>query len=164
MKKFGFVLAIASLLVAYGCNKAAKPDNEDSFAAGNIVADSNNGGDGDVIQLTTADFLEKVVNYKDRTERIWNYRGDKPAVVDFYADWCGPCRMMAPLLKKAARKYAGQVYIYKVDVDKETEVASSFGIQGIPTLMFIPVGRDPEIIVGAIGEEELLNKIDNILK
>ena len=108
--------------------------------------------------------MTKVVNYKDRSERNWNYLGDKPAVVDFYADWCGPCRMMAPLLKEAAKKYAGQVYIYKVDVDKESEVASSFGIQGIPTLMFIPVGRDPEVIVGAIGKEELFSKIDNILK
>lgn len=163
MKKFRFVLAIAALLAAFGCNKAAKPEEGDS-AADTAVTDSNNSGEGSVIQLTTADFLEKVVNYKDRTERVWNYRGDKPAVVDFYADWCGPCRMMAPLLKEAAGKYAGQVYIYKVDVDKENEVASSFGIQGIPTLMFIPVGRDPEIIVGAIGKEELFNKIDNILK
>lgn len=162
MKRFRFVLAIAALSVLFGCNKAA--DTKGSDKTDNTAQSSAEVGEGDVIQLNTTDFLTKVVNYKDRSERNWNYLGDKPAVVDFYADWCGPCRMMAPLLKEAAKKYAGQVYIYKVDVDKESEVASSFGIQGIPTLMFIPVGRDPEVIVGAIGKEELFSKIDNILK
>ncbi len=162
MKRFRFVLAIAALSVLFGCNKAA--DTKGSDKTDNTAQSSAEVGEGDVIQLNTAGFLTKVVNYKDRSERNWNYLGDKPAVVDFYADWCGPCRMMAPLLKEAAKKYAGQGYIYKVDVDKESEVASSFGIQGIPTLMFIPVGRDPEVIVGAIGKEELFSKIDNILK
>ena len=162
MKRFRFVLAIAALSVLFGCNKAA--DTKGGDKTDNTAQSSAEVGEGDVIQLNTADFLTKVVKYKDRRERNWNYLGDKPAVVDFYADWCGPCRMMAPLLKEAAKKYAGQVYIYKVDVDKESEVASSFGIQGIPTLMFIPVGRDPEVIVGAIGKEELFSKIDNILK
>lgn len=162
MKRFRFVLAIAAMLVLSGCNKATVKESGEK--ADDSVQSSTEVSEGDVIQLNTADFLAKVVNYKDRSNRYWNYLGDKPAVVDFYADWCGPCRMMAPLLKEAAKKYAGQVYIYKVDVDKESEVASSFGIQGIPTIMFIPVGRDPEVIVGSIGKEELFSKIDNILK
>lgn len=162
MKKFRFVLAIAALSVLCGCNKGS--DNAGHEESVDNVNTETAVAEGNVIQLDTDDFLTKVVNYRTGKVSTWNYLGDKPAVVDFYADWCGPCRMMAPLLKEAAKKYAGQVYIYKVDVDKEGEIASSFGIQGIPTIMFIPMGRDPEVVVGAIDKVELFNKIDNILK
>lgn len=164
MKRFLFVFAAVSLLAMSGCNKAEKSASEDTAATDTAAASNNEADTGGVIQLTTDGFLEKVVNYRDQNDKMWNYLGDKPAIVDFYADWCRPCRMMAPFLEEAAEKYAGQVYIYKVNVDKETEVATSFGIQGIPTLMFIPVGRDPEVIVGAIGKEALFSKIEDILK
>lgn len=162
MKKFRFVLAIAALSVFCGCNKGT--DNAGSSENGGNVNTETAVAEGNVIQLNTEDFLTRVVNYRTGKVSAWNYLGDKPAVVDFYADWCGPCRMMAPLMKEAAKKYAGQVYIYKVDVDKEEEIASSFGIQGIPTMIFIPMGRDPEVVVGAIDKEALFGKIDNILK
>lgn len=79
------------------------------------------------IHLTRAEFLKKVADYENHSKE-WKYLGDKPAIVDFYADWCGPCKMVAPILEELSKEYAGKIYIYKVDVDKEPELAKAFGI------------------------------------
>ncbi len=88
------------------------------------------------VHLTTADFKEKVFNYEVNKE--WKYEGTLPAIVDFYADWCQPCKMVAPILEDLASEYAGKIMIYKVNTEEEQELASVFGIQSIPTLLFIP--------------------------
>lgn len=94
------------------------------------------------IHLTKAEFLQKVANYEANPDK-WVYLGDKPCIIDFYADWCGPCKMVAPILEELAQEYDGQIYIYKVDTEAEMELASDFGIRSIPTLLFCPmeIGR-----------------------
>lgn len=116
------------------------------------------------IQLTTQDFKDKIFNYE--TEQDWKYEGSLSAIIDFYADWCGPCKMVAPVLEELSSEYEGQLVIYKVNTEKEMELASVFGIQSIPTFLFIPVNGDPMMQPGAfpkkvfqqIIEERLLHK------
>lgn len=114
------------------------------------------------IQITKKDFLEKINNYeKDAT--TWNYLGDKPALIDFFADWCGPCKQIAPILEELANEYEGKIYIYKVDVETEKELASLFGIRSIPSMLFIPLEGQPQMASGAAPKSELKRVIDQVL-
>jgi thioredoxin 1 len=113
------------------------------------------------IKLTTADFKAKVFNYD--TEKEWKYQGDRPAIIDFYADWCGPCKMVAPVLEELSNEYADQILIYKVDTEKEIELSSVFGIQSIPTLLFIPVDADPVMQAGALPKNAFKQVIEERL-
>ncbi len=117
------------------------------------------------IKLNTEEFKEKVFDYEN--EKEWKYPGDLPAIIDFYADWCGPCKMVAPILEELSHEYEGRLLIYKVDTDKEQEVAAVFGIQSIPTFLFIPLGNGqpmlepgafPKHVFREIIEEELLKE------
>ena len=117
---------------------------------------------GKVIHLNKADFLTKVYNY-EKNPNEWKYEGDKPAIVDFYATWCGPCKMIAPLLEEMAKEYDGQIVIYKVDTDKEPELSAAFGIRSIPTLLFIPAEGEPQIGRGAMPKATLKKAIDEFL-
>ena len=101
--------------------------------------------------LTTQDFKDKVFNYETETE--WKHKGDLPIIIDFYTDWCGPCKMVAPILEELSDEYDGKLVIYKVDSDKEMELASVFGIQSIPTFLFIPVEGDPMLQQGAFPKK-----------
>jgi thioredoxin len=114
------------------------------------------------IELTKAEFLKRVFNYEENTE-VWKYEGDKPAIVDFYATWCGPCRITAPILVDLANEYGEAIYVYKIDVDKEPELASVFGIQSIPTFIFIPRTGDPQVAMGALPKETFKKVIDDFL-
>ena len=100
------------------------------------------------IQMTTKDFKEKVFNYE--TEKDWKYQGELPAIIDFYADWCGPCKMVAPILEELSNTYDGKIIIYKVDTDVEQELSSVFGIQSIPTILFIGADGEPTMQPGAL--------------
>lgn len=119
-------------------------------------------GNGKVIHLTKAEFLAKVYNFEKNPEE-WKYEGDKPAIVDFYATWCGPCKALAPVLEELAKEYAGKVYIYKIDVDKEEELAGAFGIRSIPTLLWIPQSGKLTVTQGALPKPELKKMIDDTL-
>ena len=118
------------------------------------------------IQLTTEEFKKKVFDYTDSEE--WKYHGTLPAIIDFYADWCGPCKMVAPVLEELSKEYEGKLLIYKVDTEKEEEVAAVFGIRSIPTFLFIPVSGAPMIQPGALPkkvfqqviQERLLNTVE----
>jgi thioredoxin len=114
------------------------------------------------IHLTKAEFLKKVVNYETNPKE-WKYLGDKPAIIDFYADWCAPCKTVAPILEQLASEYEGQIYVYKIDTEKEQELAAAFGISSIPTLLFIPMGESPQIAQGALPKANLKEIIDNFL-
>ena len=117
------------------------------------------------VQLTTAEFKDKVFDYVNEQE--WIYKGSLPAIIDFYADWCGPCKMVAPILEDLAIEYDDKLVIYKVDTEAEQELSASFGIQSIPTFLFIPVNGDPMMQPGALPkkvfkqiiEEKLVNSI-----
>lgn len=116
---------------------------------------------GQIIHLTNEQFKKLVFDYE--TTREWKYRGDKPCIIDFYADWCGPCRMMAPRLEEIAKEYSGKLIVYKVNTDNERQLASSLGIQSLPTLLFIPQNGKPQGSLGAIPKETLVKAINEVL-
>ena len=114
------------------------------------------------IELTKATFLEKVFDYETNPEE-WNYNGDKPAIVDFYANWCGPCRITSPILADLAAEYGDEIYVYKIDVDKEPELAGMFGARSIPMFLFIPMDETPQIGMGALPKKSFREVIDTFL-
>lgn len=117
---------------------------------------------GKVIKLNKEEFLTNVFNYEKNSQE-WKYEGNKPAIIDFYADWCGPCRKVAPVLEELAKEYAGKIVIYKVDTEKDKELAQKFGIQSLPSLLFVPMNGKPQMAVGAIPKEDLKKAIDEFL-
>lgn len=115
----------------------------------------------DVRYLTTAQFKELVFDYTK--DSVWHYKGDVPCVIDFYATWCGPCKRLAPIMEELAEDYCEQVIFYKVDTDKERELAYFFSITSIPTLLFVPVGDRPQMAKGLLPKETLQGAIDQVL-
>ena len=114
------------------------------------------------IHLTKDEFLKKVSNYEANPGN-WKFLGDQPAVVDFFAQWCGPCKALSPILEEVSNEYEGKVDIYKVDVDEEEELSAAFGIRTIPTLLFIPMNETPKVMVGGLPKNKLKEAIDSIL-
>jgi thioredoxin len=114
-----------------------------------------------VVHLTTQDFKEKVFNYE--TNQEWKYEGTLPAIIDFYADWCGPCKMVAPVLEELADEYKGKIMVYKVDTENEQELAAVFGIQSIPTLLFVPREGQPQAAMGALPKNTFVKVINDVL-
>jgi thioredoxin len=147
MKKLIIAIFIASAGIIACSSTGAKGDVETSEQATAEVKKNHVEVDGHPIYLTKATFLEKIVDYETNPNE-WIYKGDKPALVDFYADWCRPCKITSPIMDELAVEYAGKVDIYKVDVDKETELASLFGVRSIPTFLFIPMEGQPSLSSG----------------
>ena len=115
-----------------------------------------------VTELTQEDFVKKVYDF-ETNPNAWKFEGDKPAVIDFYATWCGPCKMMSPILDEISKEYEGKINIYKVNVDKEADLASVFGIRSIPSLLFVPMKKEPSMVQGAMQKNELKKLVDDIL-
>lgn len=114
------------------------------------------------IHITKAEFLAKVANYeKNPTE--WKYLGDKPCIIDFYANWCGPCKMIAPILEDLAKEYDGKIYIYKVNTEEEQELAGAFGIRSIPSILFCPMNGAPQMAQGAMPKDSFKQAINEVL-
>jgi thioredoxin 1 len=111
--------------------------------------------------LTKDTFIEKVFDYESQKE--WDYKGDLPCIIDFYADWCGPCKMVAPVLEEISQNYEGKVHVYKINTEEEQELASAFGIQSIPSLLFVPMDGKPQMAVGALPKESLENAMKEVL-
>lgn len=114
------------------------------------------------IHLNKIDFLTKVANYEANPTE-WKYLGDKPALIDFYADWCGPCKAIAPVLEELAKEYDGEIYIYKIDTEEEKELAALFGIRSIPSLLFVPMEGSPQMAQGALPKNVLKEAINKVL-
>lgn len=114
-----------------------------------------------VVYLTTEEFKRKVFNYTVNKE--WKYSGELPAIIDFYADWCGPCKMVAPILQEIAKDYQGKLIVYKVDTESERELASAFGISSIPTLLFVPMTGQPQAAMGALPRQSFERAIKDVL-
>ncbi len=114
------------------------------------------------IMLTKQDFLKKVVDYENNPQD-WKYLGDKPALIDFYADWCGPCKALAPILEELAGEYEGRIYVYKVNTGEEEELSAAFGIRSIPSLLFVPMTGQPQMAQGALPKSVLKDAIENVL-
>lgn len=111
--------------------------------------------------LTAETFKEKIFDYENNKE--WKYQGDKPCIIDFYADWCQPCKMVAPVLEELAGDYNGKLNIYKVDTEKERELAGMFGIQSIPSLLFVPLEGMPQMAQGALPKETFEKAFKEVL-
>ncbi len=111
--------------------------------------------------LTKKTFLEKVFNYEK--EKDWKYNGELHAIIDFWAPWCGPCRMVGPVLEKIAEEYSGKLVVYKINTDEEQELAGAFGIQSIPSILFVPVSGQPQMAVGALPKSTIVDAIKDVL-
>ncbi len=114
-----------------------------------------------VKHLTKEDFIANIFDFEN--EKEWKYKGNKPAIIDFYADWCGPCRAVAPTVEQLSVDYEGKVDVYKIDTEKESELSGLFGIQSIPTFLFIPVNNPPMVQRGAISKSVFTEVIENRL-
>lgn len=114
------------------------------------------------IALTKDEFLTRVMNYEQNPSE-WKYLGDKPCLIDFYASWCGPCKMLAPVLDELAAEYGDSIYVYKINTETEQELAAAFGIRSIPTLLFVPMDGQPQMTQGAMPKQSLRKAIDEIM-
>lgn len=149
MKKATVCLLLAAGLTAH-------------LSAQTPVQDKAGPNEGKVIRMDKQMFLDNVFDYTTGSTD-WKYKGEKPAVIDFYATWCGPCRIVAPLLKSLAKEYKDQIIVYKVDTDKQKELSAAMGIQSLPTVIFIPQTGQPQIIVGAANKATFRRAIEEVL-
>lgn len=127
----------------------------------NKKTENDKKGTTKMTHLTAAEFKQKVFNYE--TQKEWKFTGDKPVIIDFYADWCGPCKMVAPVLEELSKEYDGKIQIYKVDTEAEQELAAVFGIRSIPSILFIPMEGKPQMSMGALPKESFIQAINEIL-
>ena len=171
MRNKFIIAAFAASFMFVACNNKTNNANNSGESQTSVQADltkqetnSNNTTNmtTKTIHLTKADFLAKVANY-EKNPQTWEYLGDKPAIIDFYADWCGPCKMVAPILEQLAAEYEGQIYIYKVDTEEEQELAADFGIRSIPTLLFVPMNEAPQMAQGALPKDAFKQAINEVL-
>lgn len=130
------------------------------LSIGTMTACGNGPEKVTVIELTSEEFSKKIDDLKDEA---FIYLGDKPAIVDFNATWCGPCRRIAPILEELAAEYDGQIVIYKVDVDKCPDAANAFGIQSIPAILYIPTDAEPQMTIGSRTKAQFQKEINTIL-
>ncbi|MBN2348567.1 MAG: thiol reductase thioredoxin [Bacteroidales bacterium] len=170
MKKFLFSVAILASVMAISCNSQTSK-NEKSAPKIEKQSETKSTDQKIVntkpVRLTKQDFLAKVMDYESNPSE-WNFRGELPCVIDFYADWCAPCRMTSPILEELAAEYAGKINVYKIDVQKEQELAAVFGIQGIPAFLYCPVEGNPSMSSGIARSKEetkqmFIDQIENVL-
>lgn len=163
MKVRLLLMAVVALFLTVSCsgNKSTSSDNEAEANTEQEIK-SNNNKMAKTINLTREDFLAKVANIEANPQE-WKYLGDKPCLIDFYADWCGPCKMVAPILEELAGEYADDLYIYKVDTEVEQQLAAEFGIRSIPSLLFVPMEGQPQMAQGALPKDALKEAIGEVL-
>lgn len=150
MKKIIFLSALV-VTIAIGYIYARNPGK----------ASKDEGKNPNVVYLSDATFKQMVFNYEKSKE--WKYEGTKPAIIDFYASWCPPCRQLSPIVEQIAGEYSGKIVVYKVDTDKEQKLAQAIGIESLPTLLFIPVKGKPQVTVGAMPKSSLVKVINDVL-
>ena len=158
MKSRFLVVSILSAIILSACSNASKENKEEA----KLQQTENNMQTQKTINLTKAEFLTKVANYEQSPDK-WVYLGDKPCLIDFYADWCGPCKMVAPILEELAAEYEGEIYIYKIDTEAEQELAAAFGIRSIPSILFCPMGEEPQMAQGALPKDGFRQAIKEVL-
>lgn len=151
MKKVLAIVALAMMgIIAYAINDGAKVNQQSSTPS------------GEVIVMNKALFIKDVFDF-EKSSSDWKYKGTLPAIIDLYADWCGPCRQTAPIMKELAKEYAGKIVIYKVNVDKEKELSALFNATSIPLFVFIPMNGEPQLFRGAADKATYKKAIDEFL-
>lgn len=150
MKTTGFLILFAIMQVALSCNdsKTKVKPSEESVSA-------------DIQELTTDGFYKSIADYEVNKE--WKYKGTLPAIIDFYATWCPPCRQLSPLVDEVAKEYKGKIIVYRINIDKEKALVNKLGITNIPTLLYIPSTGQPKVTLGYIPKEKLLKTINEVL-
>jgi len=157
MKKILFSFLAAGMFFAACSGQKTKEISNDNLNIENKMETKTG-----TIHLTKADFLAKVANFEANPEE-WKYLGDKPAIIDFYASWCGPCKTIAPILEELAEEYKDEIYIYKINTEEEEELAAAFGIRSIPTLLFVPMEGAPQMAQGAMPKSTFQEAINSVL-
>lgn len=158
MKKIAF----AALLMSITFVSCAKNNNGAKDSDNKVSTENKENKTMGTIHLTKEEFLKKVANYEANPNE-WKYLGDKPCIIDFYANWCGPCKMIAPILEELAKEYDGQIYVYKVNTEEEQELAGAFGIRSIPSILFVPMQGQPQMAMGALPKATFKEAIDDVL-
>ncbi len=143
-----FLLSFTVILLSVNCISASSGESE-------TVSEN-------IIYLDKEGFLKNIYDYEENSEE-WSYKGSLPCIIDFYADWCGPCKKVAPILEDIAKEYKGKIIIYKVNVDKERELAGAFGVSAMPTFLFVPVKGLPQSAQGAFPRKVFVRVIDEFL-
>ncbi len=169
MKKILFAFIAVSILIGFSsCNENKKEDtqtkveNTDVSTSAQVTTPEIDPNVETLVKnIDSEEFIELVFDYKNNKD--WKYNGTVPCIVDFYADWCRPCKMVAPIMDELSLEYNGKVLFYKVDVDANQDLAGAFGIQSIPSVLFIPVSGQPQMATGAMQKEDYIKAIDEIL-
>lgn len=159
MKNLRTLLLLLTAIVAVSCSNSTETRAQNDQSA---TAKEQEVAEGKTIHMNKQMFLDRVMDFETNKDQ-WIYRGDKPAIIDFYADWCKPCKLVAPIMEELAEEYKGQLYVYKVDTQVERELASVFGIRSIPAVLFIPMQGKPQMSTGALPKETFKNAIDDFL-
>ncbi|MCU4175205.1 thioredoxin [Carboxylicivirga sp. N1Y90] len=156
MKKLKFPLIIGLALISGIALSFANTNKTDN------AIDSDESQGSEVIYLDKTTFKEKVFDYE--ASQTWDYKGEVPAILDFYADWCGPCKQLSPVLKQLQKEYGDKIQIYKINTDKEKELAGTFGIRSLPTIVFVPLDGEPQAAMGFRPKNDMETMIKEILK
>jgi len=147
MKHLFLVLFTTTFLFTFGCGNGNAEGKTKENASNEVKSKDSSTTKGEAIHITKAQFLEKVANY-EQNPKEWIYLGDKPCIIDFYADWCRPCKIAGPILEDLAKEYQNDIYVYKVNTEEERELAAAFGIQSIPAFLFCPKTGNPQMSAG----------------
>lgn len=160
-KLLSLVLLSASICTAFACSTStSKASNQEATAE---KADKQEAAASPVQHIDAAFLRKNIWDYKEDPSKFV-FKGQRPAILDFYADWCGPCRSLGPKLEAAAKKYAGKIDVYKINVDKESELAQIFGVRSIPMVLFVPMQGIPIQTVGDLSPEQIEETIAQIYK
>lgn len=154
MKSIFLTTLLSIAIFSSGCASKGSENNQTSEASVS--------NEGKAIKINKQEFIQLVYNYEANPDE-WVFEGDLPVIVDFYADWCAPCRIVAPILDELAKEYEGKIRIYKIDTDKEKDLARAFNIRSIPTMLFIPSEGRPQMSQGALPKETLKQVIDSFM-
>ena len=168
MKRTATLVVAIMALTLTACKADNNPKKQDNSAMTTEQTGVTNQNEGKETKMTVTEmnsemFQQKVMDFKSNP-KTWNFKGDKPAIIDFYADWCGPCRSLSPKLEEVAKKYAGKLTVYKVNVDKEKELAGIFGVRSIPMVLFVPVKGIPTQTMGNLPMENIEEAIAKIMQ